>query len=195
MLTMISPGLTRYLATGSASGKALSAGPVAVSSNGRLCVNGTAALVLYPWPRSLVARLNFFGNGADNDTFTAHLWAYEYTDRAMAGTEVLLHYLGNAACTLGAKVGLAGSPGVVNTERFADTITWTPGSESSTPKGPLAKWEAALNEGASAVYSPANDTVAELVLPCLGRTHGCVIEFAGVANGTLANALIRTGLV
>lgn len=139
------------------------------------------------------ARVSFFGT-INNATCDVHIWGVVFGGRAgKLETDMRMEYLGKAAIVIGNTAGAGGTDAPVSSsELMADTITWTPSTTATTPKGPMSVLETAMNEGVSAAYSPANDTPAHLVIPSLGRFHGLIFEFA-VASSGLVNALIHDG--
>lgn len=141
------------------------------------------------------ARITPFANAANNDTFDVHVWG-AVTLKARVDTQGLfkdgdytIAYLGKMACTVGSKTGTAASGvAILSTEKVCDTITWTPSTTSTTPKGPQSAIETAFNEGAGTAYSPADNTEAFLILPSLGRFDGLVLEFANPSAATVVSA-------
>jgi len=126
---------------------------------------------------------------------SARVWGVTKGSNASGGlSDCRIEYLGLAASTLSVAVGAAASGVLVlNSERLADTLVWTVSTTATTPKGPMAVIETAYNEGASAAYSPADDTPAHLHLPSLGRFDGLILEFGPLTNATGVNALIHPG--
>lgn len=107
--------------------------------------------------------LLFFGVGADNTTFDARVIGWR-----KVSTLWMPVTLCEVSCTLSAVVGVAGQP-VVDTERFADTIT--------------------VNKGLGAVYTPTADAQAAMLLVA---SEGCakvevIFDMTGATSG---NALL-----
>ncbi len=190
-------GVARYLQQSSTQAAlALTAGRYAIQTAPdtlRPYINNNKSLQLFEWGRGLSAFVRLFGSGADNGTFVARLFLYRYNGAGLAvGGEVdVVPALDITAATLSTAVGLSGSALLTNSERLCDTLTMVTLSGSTTPKGPMDALQTAFGEGTAQLYSPADNTPALIVLPHLGRSHGCLIEFGSLAaNATGANALI-----
>jgi hypothetical protein len=91
--------------------------------------------------------LNFYGVGANNNTFTARVTIWR-----LIGALWIPLRLTELSGTLGLMVGVALSD-VLNTERFADTLT-----------------ESTAYTTAKEIVSPANDSIAAVKLDILGAT-------------------------
>lgn len=136
-------------------------------------------------------RVVFFGPGDNNDTFTYRVWVLRgVSARGAPGQPgaFLMRLLGAGSCTLGTSVGVA-SGEVLDTERFVDTLTYTPTTTGTSPTGPGTSIETAFSP--SVVYSPADNTIAELILPDLGNEGYYVIEFNNASDANCRpNALV-----
>lgn len=156
--------------------------------------NGVAAI-----GDGLVTILAFSGDraaGANNRNYTARVWGVHrlYKDEGSLGDEYLLFYAGLVAVTLGNIAPVAsGGLALTGTERMADTLTFTPATDATSPKGPFTIAETGLAEGVNEAYNPADDTPAYLILPSLMRATGIYIDFDCDAGGSAvdnANAFI-----
>lgn len=108
-----------------------------------------------------------YGVGSDNQTMNVRVRGWRPTENNLWVPVMLVQ----AACTLGASVGVAASD-VLNTERFADTITLS-----------------VANTGVdSQAVSPANDSVGHFVVDTKGFPIVEVLMTVGTA--TSANALV-----
>lgn len=120
-----------------------------------------------------------YGLGSSNDAYSLRVLGW----RLVAGSSLWVYtVLGEFACTLGAMVGIVGTP-VVNTELFVDTITVV--SEGTYTAD-------VTRRGATRIYSPANDTIASLILPLNGAQK---IEFVfdQTTNTPTMNCLVSFG--
>lgn len=123
--------------------------------------------------------------GGTDDTLNVRIYAeYEMVDSTGAATGEVMRFLaGSLTCTCGTNTGASGGAAVLSTEKIVDTLVWTPSDW-------LTAAESALNEGASGVHSPADNTQACLFLPCLGRAHNLLVEFDSTdADTTVMNVL------
>ena len=137
-------------------------------------------------------RLTMFGAGSDNQTFDYRVFVgfIENPTDPLEAQVVSVFYLGGGSATLSAAVGVSGSTLLAATERVADTLTWTLGSSSTTPKGIGETIEAARGQGrASAAWSPANDSEAFVDIPELGSAAYLILDF-DMTGATSGNALI-----
>jgi hypothetical protein len=77
-------------------------------------------------------------------------------------------------------------------ERVADAITFTLCTSGSTPSGKASAYETGYSLGSASVYSPGDNTPAELIIPDFGDgVFGFIIEFDAVAGTTANNAIIQ----
>lgn len=130
--------------------------------------------------------LSFFGSGADNATMTCRVWQLKWGNSLAANPPVAefeLAYLGSVAATLSTLVGASTSAVVSSTERIADTLVWTPGTASSTPKGISDAIESVYQSTASVVYNPADNTPARLFIPECGNGDIILEPYIGSATG------------
>lgn len=97
-----------------------------------------------------------YGLGSDNDVFSLRLIGWRRVLPAIADGRVIMvpSMIGEIACTISAYVGAAGF-NVINTERFADTITIVK-EETITADTTRA--------GVIETFSPANDTPAHATI-------------------------------
>lgn len=128
-----------------------------------------AGLVVIPTGMAVAASIRFVGTGADNATGDCRVYLGEAD---VARGLVLPTYRGVAGITLGAtQVSLTPneSPTAV-TARFADTLTWTPATTSTTPKGSSVELLAHFaSDITDQFYSPADNTAAQLLIGLYGR--------------------------
>lgn len=124
--------------------------------------------------------LCFFGAGSDTNTFSARLigWNPLQTERAAPVTPNTQLWiptvLVEVSVALSLQVGIA-ARAVINTDRFADTITLT---------GTTANAGVNVN-----IVSPANDTIAYMYVDLAGFTKvELITDLTGATN---ANALFR----
>lgn len=127
------------------------------------------------------ARMRFVSNGANNETGTWTMYAIDQQQNGGWHVESL----GTLAITLGTATGVSPGTGIPVTERFADTLTWTPttwGSAMLTYVG-----------GNAAAYSPADNTIAEFLISDFGNcSHvAFLITTYGLAAGSTANVLMK----
>lgn len=140
------------------------------------------------------AEIVFFGTGAADATgsyrvLAANALALGPGNTKDAPGDVLLSLVAFGGFTLGTQAGAAGSV-VLAAERFADTVTVTATSASTTPKGAGAARTAAFGGLDPSAYSPADNTVARLFIPELGAADELVVEVFAPSAGT-AGALVR----
>ena len=138
-------------------------------------------------------RLTMFGAGSDNQTFDYRVFVgfIENPDDPVEAQVVSVFYLGGGSATLSAAVGVSGSSLLATSERVADTLTWTLGSSSTTPKGIGETIEASRGQGrASAAWSPANDSEAFVDIPELGGAAYLILDF-DMTGATSGNALVE----
>ncbi|TXH14226.1 MAG: hypothetical protein E6R03_09730 [Hyphomicrobiaceae bacterium] len=108
-----------------------------------------------------------FGAGSDNNTMSVRAIAWRQISTLWVPTIVC-----EVACTLSTAVGVSGAA-VVDTDRFADTLTLTYG-----------------NAGVDCqVFSPANNTPAHVVFDAKGATLLEIIFTTG-GSATSCNALV-----
>lgn len=137
-------------------------------------------------------RLTAIGDGADNSTFDYRVFVgfIENPDDPIDEQVVSLFYMGGGSATLSTAVGV-GSDLMSASERAADTLTWTLGASTTTPKGIGETIETARGQGrASAAWSPADNTEAFVDIPELGGAAYLVIDF-DLTGATGANFLIE----
>ena len=105
-----------------------------------------------------------YGLGADNDAFSMRVIGWRRIGSGVSPANVLWIpiILGEFACTISAAVGVVGSP-VLNTERFADTITVV-----KQPKTTDTDSVGAASRGDNFIYSAAGDLIAFIDMLVLG---------------------------
>lgn len=137
--------------------------------------------------------LSIFGTGSDNGAGKFRIWTLTgCEDPSTKGVAAgyMLSLMGEGTFTLGTSVGASGCL-VGSSERLADTLTFTPATTTTTPSGPGDDLAYALGDGSPRVYSPADNTVATLIMPTLYRGQSIIIEFDVDANTTSANAIVQ----
>lgn len=152
------------------------------------------------------ARIQFYSTGADattlpteNVTPNYRIWTFAAALPMSAGLPGPsmsglgageLSGFGAGTFTTSTAVGSA-SDIVSAYVRMADAITFTLATTATTPSGRATSYESAYGLGTTTVYSPANNTPAELIIPDFGDgIFGFVIEFDTVAGTTGNNAII-----
>lgn len=129
------------------------------------------------------ARFFPYGLGSDNDVFSLRLWGWTRYHTVTTKVLYLPTMLMEVSCTVSTFVGVAGRD-VLNTERFADTISIvaTVGqptvSADVTPSGTLV------------LYSPANDTPG-WVQTCLYGSEFLELDFDQTTGTPEMNTLIQ----
>lgn len=135
------------------------------------------------------ARIFPYGLGSDNDAFSLRVWGwtrYGTVTDASAGTSRqfwLPSMFLEISATISAFVGVAGYA-VLNTERFADTITVV-----ATVGEPKVVAGASTN-GIVIVYSPVNDTPAWVETPLWGAEL-LEFDFDQTTNTPTMNAMLH----
>lgn len=125
-----------------------------------------------------------YGLGSENDVFSLRVWGWVPVG---SGDNPNLLWvpssLGEFSCTISASVGVAGAP-VLNTERFADTISIVATVGEATITADTTRL------GTVELFSPANDTPGWIVMPTRGVT---LLEFDTdqTTNTPTANALLQ----
>lgn len=161
---------------------ALAEGFAAVTSAALAATYGMRTLgVASSGPRWRGFEATIIGTGADNATINYKAWL---VSRAEADGVHDLRLLCSGLATLGAHAGPGGAASIFRAgERAADTLTLVVspyGSVQATARG----------SAGPQIYSPANDTVARLVVDDAAGAYGVILEFdLGTATG--ANAVIE----
>ena len=128
-----------------------------------------AGIVVIPTGMAVAASIRFVGTGADNSEGDCRVYLGEAD---VARGVVLPTYIGLAELVLGTST-LTLTPNERSTTvsaRFADTLTWTPATSATTPKG--AGEELLAHFGSdipTSDYSPADNTSAHLMIGLYGR--------------------------
>ena len=146
------------------------------------------------------ALIKLFGAGsADNAVINYRLYIARYSrgsNTAVAGSagsriaHIDLEYFGGGTATLAnTRTGAAGSSVVGSSEVMADGLTFTIGTDATTPKGPATVQTTAQGVAAPAEYSPADGADdASLLIPDLLDGDALVIDLDLHTNATAANA-------
>jgi len=116
-----------------------------------------------------------YGAGNDNTTFSLRVIGWRKLGTTQTALWIPVNLI-ELACTLSAVTGIAGMD-LINTDRFADTITVTTGSTLSG--------EAAAEN----VVSPANDTIAHALVDFKGFTK-IEVSFSTGSSATNCNCLL-----
>lgn len=140
------------------------------------------------------AEIVFIGTGAADSTasyrvLAANVVAASRVHGGQDNGDRVLSLVAFGGFTLGTQAGAAGSV-VLAAERFADTVTVTAASASTTPKGAGAARTAAFGGLDPSAYSPADNTVARLFIPELGAADELVVEVFAPSAGNVG-ALVR----
>lgn len=145
------------------------------------------------------AAINFFGTPtANNATVNYWLWGVPFLSGKPGATPTISaapFLIGNGALTFSNAVtaGQSGTDDLIlgAAEFYADTITFTIGSATSTIPSPYSKMVELFGLGSEPdVFSPANDYPAALIVPNVFAA-ALAIEFASFSNLTAANAAIE----
>lgn len=143
------------------------------------------------------AAIGAMGSGADNSTMTFRVWQGKYHQVGdKKSDDFELQLLGTVVNTFSTLTGPAAGPlnvaAVAATERIADTMVWTQGTNLSTPKGIGDLCETVGGAPISTAYSPADNTPARMFITDCGNGDFLLIEpWCGTATG--ANALVEVG--
>lgn len=102
-----------------------------------------------------------YGLGADDDAFSLRLVGWRRIGSGpYPGVLWVPTTLAELSCTISTSVGVAAAP-VINTERFADTITIVANMEPTTTAD-------TTRMGTFTIFSPANNTPAWAMIPTQG---------------------------
>lgn len=158
---------------------------------------GTPTLEVIPVAPGQGFTLLFGGAGADNDTIDYRIYLAERTfgKGVPAPTEGVtgryLGYYGGGTATLSTGLTMGGSspsPAL----RIADTLTFTLGTESTTPDGIGTAIDTAFGSPGPQVYNPAaNVDPAMLIVPHIGWFGGFILDFDLTGTSTGAFALVK----
>lgn len=138
--------------------------------------------------------VQIIGTGANNVTGTCRVWQLKWGKSSTDNPPVIefeLAYLGSIAATLSAAVGASDSAVVKTTERIADTLVWTQGTASTSPKGIADVLDSIYQATAAAAYSPANDTPGRMFLPECGNGDILLEPYTG-GSATDINAVYES---
>lgn len=144
------------------------------------------------------AIVNVLCIGADNDTMTIEVWGVSRcnSDLGVLGKLVKAQCIGTLVATIGTAVGRSSTPEVLDTEMIADGMTWTDSTVATSPKGPSAVAASVFGgngDGPNDVYSPADNTCADLMLSNLDRFDGLIFRVASkTGTATSYNILVST---
>lgn len=128
-----------------------------------------------------------FGEGADGSTFNFRLWILDRNAASQGAKDDMWALYGYGSAALCGSVGASGLQ-VGASERFCDTITWTPCTASTTPIGIGGVYEDAFLLGASAAFSPGSDIPGRVVVPDIGGAYSFFFDF-DLTGATAANML------
>lgn len=167
--------------------RARNSAPTAVESSlATTLVGPTAPTQLCTIEAYRGARIRFYSNGADNETATVTL--YDVNQDTDGGWQ--MQSLGSVALTFGTSVAvavpnIAADPGMSGTKRWADTCVWsvsTYGTAMLTRVG-----------GNIAAFSPADNTIAELMVSDFGASQGIalVVTTFGLTAGSALMPIIK----
>lgn len=125
-------------------------------------------------PRFRGLELEIASSAAANQTGACKVWLFtpsgadrEIASKPTDGTVILL---GTLSYTIGAATGIASSPSVTDSFRFADTMAWVAATDGTSPKGISSQIDAVYGASVPAdEYSPADDTIARLFVPDVGN--------------------------
>ncbi len=122
-----------------------------------------------------------YGLGSDNDVFSMRLVGLRRIAQPIADgrCQFVREKIAVLACTISAAVGLAGGQ-VINTERFADTISITFEATYTADT---------TRAGTIMLYSPADDTPANAIVPLVGY-EAVEIEWDQTTGTPTMNALV-----
>lgn len=122
--------------------------------------------------------LEAVGTTANNQDFDLELYGVLNwgPDRNELPTDWEVFHWGTLTCTLGTNT-CAGTTLVAGSYRYADTMVWVPSAYCTA-------WETAYSLGTTAVFSPADNTIAHMFVPSF-PAHGLLLD---VALGTAASA-------
>lgn len=187
-------GEFRYLTTGdNGTTQAITAGRLALTS-----VPAPKAVDSVVWLGEFRgARLVFFGAGvSDGDTFTVYVWRYTRGLDSIGGMggackDVGRTLYGKATCTVGTATGNSSGGPVATAELLVDTITWELATDATTVNGEGTALEAAFGTGTSGAYSPADNTVASLLIPDFADGAGFGLEFVMGGSTKYGNAVVE----
>ena len=141
---------------------------------------------------ALSATLTFFGEGADNSTFDYRIYVRTaiYDNAGTATGLYSLRCLGYGTATLSTLTATIGGVSC----RLADTLTFTAAGAATTVKGSLSAFAAARGEDTGTVYSPADNTAAELLLSAICKAGDILVDF-DLTGATGANAIVELSRV
>lgn len=127
------------------------------------------------------------GTDAADETYSYRLWRYKFD--AGSRTSGVLDLLCTGTVTLGTATGLTGDGLVATGELFADTVTVAEATTGTTPAGIGATLAASLSADFAA-YSPANNTIARILVPDVADADLIVYDTALGGSAAGAAALV-----
>lgn len=121
----------------------------------------------FPMRTARGGRLLILGTGKENDAINFRIWG---VDRVFASRSGVLSFIGSGVATLGDINGFETDGDIIlKDDLLADTIVWTIGTSSTSPKGVgdlIGDSTASLySMGNIGAYSPTDDTPAMLLIP------------------------------
>lgn len=143
------------------------------------------------------ARIQIHGAGTANGTAAYKLWTFRAslpraatlpiarTD-SITGGELTSYATGTLV--LGTATGAANDI-VGATELVADTLTFALATSATSPSGKATAYETQYSLGTGGIYSPADNTVAEIIVPDFAGALGFVLEFGTLSSVTSLNAV------
>ncbi len=126
-----------------------------------------------------------YGLGADNDVFDLRIIGWRHIGAGPTAAAVLWvpTILAGLTCTISAVVGIALAP-VIETERFADTITLTANTAEPTITA------ATTRQGTVLIHSPTTDFAPAYAIVTLYGVEKVEFSFDPTTNTPTMNALI-----
>lgn len=132
-------------------------------------------------------KLQFFGVGAADTTFSAKVIGVDFTLGDVGGrtlpTDWVSTIWGTCANVLGTASVVGTALAVSSTGVYADGLTWTAATACTNA-------EAAYGLGTTTAYSPADNTVGCLFIPNF-PFHGLIIDFNRGGSATSCNAVVQ----
>jgi hypothetical protein len=112
-----------------------------------------------------------YSNGLNDETFTLTLYAIHKAQRFDSNSNYQAQSLGTIACTLGTSTAVAGTiandANMTGTKRWADTMVWTATTYGTAMLTRIG--------GNIAAFSPADNTIAELMVSDFGACEGIAL--------------------
>lgn len=127
----------------------------------------------------------FYGDAANNTTHEYRVWlAFLIEGMSESDACYILKLHTSGTFTLGTKTGVSDRNAVKTTDRFADTLgAPSLATAASSPVGIGSKVVTAFGGVVPDVDTPADDTVAMLLLPELGNPHAVIFDLKAASGG------------